>query len=410
MEDTLISIERVKPIRKNEPDDLFLTTSSFEIRSRKVPKLIDTVAFKNSIIFQYKDTLDTLQGLANTDFINSKLEKASYEKPFILKCNYKDAYGLLEVFHLWIEKKGFDLNKKYITIDITCFTKLHLLLLLKYLREKGKDNKIRILYTKPLVYASMIGKDLSYGISETFYIPLLSNQNGKDKEALLLFLGYERLRSYHIWQETEPEKTILLTGKPGFTPEMTIKSIRMNKDLLERVNYDESFSKRECSTTNFANVKNVLKGIIDELSKEGFGVFYIAPMGTKLQALGIDLLIQELKEGKVIIAYPTPKRYEKGCFSEGVGDTFSAILPLPRIPFWLLKEKDTFLRLQSEGKIDANKRFVVIKNGNVLGYGDDIEEVLQKFQGKYPYLLEETAREKGEDVFLSPFLLGIGVK
>ncbi|MEW6104114.1 MAG: hypothetical protein AB1630_09960 [bacterium] len=398
-------IVRVEPIRKTEPDDLFLTASSFEMRSRRAPELTDTITFKNSVIFQYKDTLESFKGMANTNFIYSRLKKVSCEKPSILECELKDAYGLLEVFHLWIKDKGFELNRKYITIDITCFTKIHLLLLLKYLREKGKDNKIRILYTEPLVYASMMGKNLSYGISDTFYIPLLSNQNGNNKEALLLFLGHEPLRSYHILQETEPERTFLLTGEPGFTFEMAEKSRRMNKELIDRANYDNSFSKKNCSTTNFLDVKNVLKDIIDELFKEKFGVFYIAPLGTKLQALGIDLLTQELKEGKVIVAYPAPKGYNKECFSDGVGKTFSANLT-QKIPPWLLKEKDAFLYLQSEGKIDITKRFVVIKNGDVLGYGDNIEEVLQKFQGKYPYLLEETTKK--EEAILSPFMLGIG--
>ncbi|MDI6752326.1 MAG: hypothetical protein QME07_05685 [bacterium] len=423
MENILTPIERVESIRKTESDDLFLTASSFEMRSRRVPVLVDAPAFENSIIFQYQDTLDTFEGLVNTDFINSRLKKASCKKPSILQCNYKDAYGLLEEFQSWIEEKEFVLNEKCVTIDITCFTKLHLLLLLKYLRERGRNNQIRILYTEPLIYASMMGRNLSHGTLKPFYIPLLSNRNGKDKEALLLFLGHEFLRAYHIWHETEPEEIFLLTGEPGFTSEMAEKSRRVNKELINMVNHDESFSKRECSTTNFVQVKDVLKGIIDELSKKGFGVFYIAPLGTKLQALGIDLLTQELKEGKVIIAYPPPRRYEKSCFSEGAGKTFSALLTPPKslpidsvsktatkaeLPSWLLREKEVFLRLQSQGKIETKKKFVVIKDGNVLGYGDEIDEILQRFQGKYPYLLEETERE--EDVMLSPFVLGIGVK
>jgi hypothetical protein len=101
------------------------------------------------------------------------------------------------------------------------------------------------------------------------------------------------------------------------------------------------------------------------------------------------------------IVYGSKKELER---VEGNKKTF--LRKRKKIPSWLLREKRAFIRLQSQGEIKTEKEFVVIKDKNVLGYGDDLGEILERFKGRYPYLLEETQREEDE-AMLSPFVLGI---
>jgi hypothetical protein len=321
----LISINKIKPIREGKVDDLFITASSFEERCRRVPQLIDDILCKNSIIFLYKDVRDDPIGNENTKYIYNILKEASINKPEWLPCDFSDPYSILFEFCKWLKKKEEELENCYISIDISCFTKLHLLLLLKYIGNKNKKGIIRFLYTQPLTYLPMHirRKKLSYDLGERCFISYVPHFVTNGKEALVIFLGMEGLRVNRIWEETDAEKTILIRGKPGFTPEMEKLSERENEYLLSRVKYDPSFSCVDSSTLNPWNVVYTLEElIVKKLKEENFYTFYIAPCGTQLQTIGIYFFSQRIKDCKIVIAYFPPKKYAKP-YSEGIRDTLS---------------------------------------------------------------------------------------
>ncbi|HAV43506.1 TPA: hypothetical protein DCX15_05770 [bacterium] len=311
----MLSINKIRPIRKM--DSLFITASSYEERCLKVPELIDGTLSEDSIIFLYNDVADDPIGNANHNYIYKILKKRSINEPNVLSCDFTDPYSLVVEFCKWAE--GRRLEEWDISIDISCFTKLHLLLLLKHIGSEDKRGVIRVFYTQPMVYLPMIpGKRrLSYDIGERCFIPYLSSSVRDGREALIIFLGMEGLRANRVWEETDPEKTILIMGRPGFTEEMEKISERENKFLLSRVLYDPSFSQRDCSTLNPWEVVYALKE-----AAEGVDTLYIAPCGTQLQTLGIYFFSQIVKGKRIIIAYFPPKKYARP-YSEGIRNTFS---------------------------------------------------------------------------------------
>jgi len=328
-------MDAVVPLRREEPDDLFLVAASFEDRCRRAAEKLSSKFTARAIVFQYEDTLESVAGLANGRHLKSLLTASSIESPDVLPCRFGDPFSATRVLDIWLQDHRCSSREPCITIDVTCFTKLHILLLLRLLEERLPQARIRILYTEPQAYATAFGRKLTYGISDTFYIPLNSGHNWGRAAALFVFLGHEPLRAERVIEEIEAEETILIQGEPGYSPEMARMSERMNRYLLNRAWYNGEFKLASCSTYEFTEVATLLSGLVNELDARGIGTFYVAPLGTKLQALGIDYVRRALPEKRLIVAYPAPARYEKKYYSQGMGPTYSALLiprPEARVP------------------------------------------------------------------------------
>jgi len=324
----------VEPQNGERPDVLFLVASSFEPRSVRAANLLKEGSSRYSVIFQYEDTLDSTVGIFNYNGLKKQLQKSGIEPPDNLLCKFSEPYSALQQLDLWFENHPAIPEKLVVTIDITCFTKLHLLLLLEYIESRFPQCRIRILYTEPLSYATAFGRSLSYGIRDVIYLPLNSGNSVGERSALIIFLGHEEVRVERIIEEIEPDETILILGQPGFSPEMSWMSEKKNRYLINRAKYNPQFRLAYCSTRNFREVAGLVHSLILNLrDKRDFGTFYVAPLGTKLQALSLHYVRHLLPHTRMILGYSIPKRYEKSLYSQGFGPTYSAHLtPIQALP------------------------------------------------------------------------------
>ena len=62
------------------------------------------------------------------------------------------------------------------------------------------------------------------------------------------------------------------------------------------------------------------------MKQEGCESVYLAPLGTKLQALAIDMLRRSGVSLRMLLAYSIPKRYERKLYSQGSGPTYLGVL------------------------------------------------------------------------------------
>ena len=175
-----------------------------------------------------------------------------------------------------------------VTIDATCFTKIHLLLLLQYLHMELGTRRVRVCYTEPLSYATAFGRALSYGIERTVYLPYQPARHESTGVGLVAFLGHERLRLERIVQELEPDVSVIVFGEPGFARNMQDYSRRVNGSLIQRSRYDGQYRLVTASTKDPFAVARMLRDEVEKIRASGYDTVYIAALGTKLQALGID--------------------------------------------------------------------------------------------------------------------------
>ena len=298
---------------------LFLVAGSFEPRSVRATELLDGNVDR-AVVFTYDDTLDTETGRRNTRQIEARLRSMSPSVD-VLRCQVADPFSVVRAFHTYVTRERLVGAVRSVVLDATCFTKLHLLLLLRFLRDWARVDVARICYTKPLVYATAFGKELSYGIRKTVYLPYRGTEQAGAGTGLIALLGHEPRRLERLVQEIEPDRCVVLRGEPGFTTDMAAYSMRANASLIRRAAYDRHYRLADAPVDDIDGCVDVLAEQLHALHEDGCRNVYIAPLGTKLQALGVHLLSQRTDAGRLSLAYAVPDRYERRNYSQGSGDT-----------------------------------------------------------------------------------------
>ena len=239
LESELTRVDRIEV--GDKVPDLYLVASSFEPRSVRATSLLQTGAVRRAVMFQYQDTLDTALGQDNALQIRTELGRVGVSPVYVLPCQFSDPYSAIRIFDRFLKNEGLLGSVRRVLVDITCFTKLHMLMLLRYLDLDLKVSAVHVSYTEPLVYATAFGKALSYGIDRTVYLPYSPATYQTRNSGLIAFLGHERLRLECIIQELEPDVSVIMLGEPGFTRDMLEDSRRINDGLLHRSTYDRQY-------------------------------------------------------------------------------------------------------------------------------------------------------------------------
>lgn len=325
----------ILPINKEE-DDLFICTTSFEDRCRRATELLDTqYHVKDAIVVLYKDTIIPRRRDINSEFIDKKLIKCA-SNIISIGCDFRNVYSLLFELERKLKEGKITLNHRFITIDITCFTKLHLLLLLKYLSQKTKAI-FRFLYTKPLTYCTLESKDkkLSYGFLElvTTKYKIEPEAYNKEGNCCIFFLGHEFERTYKAFELLEPTEYWVIQGVPGYNIQMELYMKKENKFFIEEA---EALGRcKYASAEDPVSVVECLKEISQREEDKESLVF--VPCGTKPQALGIFMFSEIAEKFNLKISYPMPKCYNAESYSRYVGKTY--------MTFW----SNMMLDIQKEG-------------------------------------------------------------
>ena len=147
-----------------------------------------------------------------------------------------------------------------VTLDVSTFTKRHLLLLLHALDDAGLWESLRLLYTEPKDYVVDMYLPMSMGIKEVASIPGFTNVKPADKPVLLvIMLGYEGDRAMALLQNIEPNETILLVPRPAYRPEWEGRTEELNKQLISLLGQDAI---AYADSRDPLKVKETLSGII----------------------------------------------------------------------------------------------------------------------------------------------------
>ena len=315
----MVTLNPAERVAVADKEDLFLVAGSFEPRSVQVANLLEG-GVERAILFNYEDTLDSEAGRLNTREIERYLREKA-QRMDLLHCEVKNPFSVIRAFHTYVTQERLAGSVRSVILDATCFTKLHLLLLLKFLSDWLRVKSTRIFYTKPLIYASAFGRQLSYGVSKTIYLPYRGNERKNEKTGLIALLGHEPSRLERVIQELEPDICIALIGDPPYTDDALAFSRRANESLIRRAEYDHHYRLATAPAGDINGCVSVLMEQLRTLHDTGCTDVYLAPLGTKLQALAIDILRRRDDAGRLSIAYAVPQRYDRKSYSQGIGET-----------------------------------------------------------------------------------------
>ena len=206
-----------------------------------------------------------------------------------------------------------------ITLDVSTFTKRHLLLLLHALDDAGLWESLRLLYTEPKDYVVDMYLPMSMGIKEVAAIPGFTNVKPADKPVLLvIMLGYEGDRAMALFQNIEPNETVLLVPRPAYRPEWTGRTEELNRQLISLLGQDAI---AYADSRDPFKVKTALAGVIGSRYRTKDWTCLVSPLGTKPQTVGLYSFWRENPDSCAVV-YAQPLKHNERYYSEGSGPTW----------------------------------------------------------------------------------------
>lgn len=210
-------IDQLTQVPGHQP--LFITCASFE-RDRCLAALAysERVRWDCTIIVNFTSSTDDegenrkRETAALLSRQLSQVDLAGLSRQ--LTVSPQDFHTLCLLIDEELDRRGIDVRAQTITIDISCFTRIQLVFLLRTFMEKGVS-RIRLLYATTSNYKT--SSDRSQRLTRGSFFPLPvpvrpapSRRLGGVRRLGIVLLGHEGQRTMAAWRRLDPEETILI--------------------------------------------------------------------------------------------------------------------------------------------------------------------------------------------------------
>ena len=298
------------------PDGAVLVTcSSHEDRCKGLVSRAGSWSPSEVVLFHYDD--DNPIREENHRRMESTFRKMNSQLR-VLQFTEADAVTSLrnnmQELHCAIDRFG----GKDVVIDISVFTKRHLLMMLRWLDDCGLWSRLYVVYSEPGEYLVSEYVPLSFGLASLQQTPGFSACPDLSRPVhLIMFLGYEGDRALAVYEQIQPMKTTLVVPDPPYRPDWTGRTERFNRDLLALV------GEQEVHRIDALDPEAVSGTLADLCGRSQRGDFanIVCPLGTKPQTLGVYSYIRTTDDPAAIV-YAGPLRHNHAFFSAGLGETW----------------------------------------------------------------------------------------
>ncbi|MFC5455030.1 hypothetical protein [Prosthecobacter fluviatilis] len=302
---------------------ILITCSSHEGRCKGIVAALEKSPLSNAIVFHYDDVNDRREEhhsemIRALEFQGAKVNELIFTESCAVQSLHNNMGAL---------KKIISLNPSApILLDITVFTKRHLLMMLRWLDDNGCWDRLFIAYTEPDEYDVSEYVPLSFGLKSIEQIPGFSACPDMSRPThLMLFLGYEGDRALAAYEHVQPMCLSIAIPYPPYKPKWSGRTEQLNKELLALVGGNSLIRVDAVDPAGTVDAMNKTFGdpkVRSEYSR------IVCPIGTKPQTFGMYCYIRECEDPPAVL-YPAPLRHNHGFFSHGIG------------PSWTLKGGET---------------------------------------------------------------------
>ena len=209
-------------------------------------------------------------------------------------------------------------NGDVVVLDISVFTKRHLLMMLRWLDDRSLWDKLYVVYSEPEDYVVSEYVPLSFGLASLQQAPGFSACPDLSRPVhLMMFLGYEGDRALAVYEHTQPMRTTLAMPDPPYRPSWAGRTERFNRDLLALVGEGE-VRRIDGLDPNATSV--ALSEVLGRSGRDDFARI-ICPLGTKPQTLGIYGYLRTADDPPAVV-YAGPLRHNHRFYSTGIGESW----------------------------------------------------------------------------------------
>lgn len=318
--------ESINTESHREPDDLLITSASWEERCLGLARRLGDYKCRGAIMSVYDNPSE--QREKHIPELTERLLHSSDGNLFRVSANHKKPLPNVRQIIDLVRKVSGNLKPR-LTIDVSTFTRKHLLLLLHGLDYSGLLERSRFYHTEPVDYDTQDDEPISQGISSVKAIDTFIGHNHPSQDSLLiLFLGYEGRRALALWEHLDPHITLPVIPDPPYKEDWRNRTEVQNCYLLSYLpasNVQRSHSLRPSET------ERLLSGLIsnERFETEKYN-YRIAPLGTKAQTLGVYRFCRQ-HPGVATVMYASPVKYREDRARYPVGRT------------WLIDDSSTWI-------------------------------------------------------------------
>lgn len=292
---------------------LLITCSSHEVRCRGVLRNCGNWSPRAAVLFHYDD--DNPQRECNHELMVSDLLAASVN-PIVLPFTEASAVKSLHDNMVPLRSLLAVAADAVIVLDISVFTKRHLLMMLRWLDDEGLWDRLTVVYCEPEDYDVSMYIPLSFGLASLQQIPGFSACPDLSRSVhLVLFLGYEGDRALASYEHIQPMKTSVVIPHPPFKPAWVGRTENFNTELLAMVG-DGPVSRVDSIDPDAT--ESALVAILGDVGTRDDYARIICPLGTKPQTLGIYSYVRNCADPPAVV-YAGPLRHNHAFFSHGIG-------------------------------------------------------------------------------------------
>ena len=306
-----------QPLRAGTLPDraLLITCSSHERRCLGLLSVTRSWSPDEVIFFHYDDSNPIRE--ENHRRMESAFRKMA-SRVTVLQFTEADAVSSLRDNMQHLRRAIDRADYSAVVIDISVFTKRHLLMMLRWLDDYDLWSRLYVVYSEPSDYLVSQYIPLSFGLASLQQIPGFSACPDLSRPVhLMMFLGYEGDRALAVYEQIQPMKTTLAVPDPPYQPSWTGRTEQFNRDLLSLVGEQ---AVRKIDALDPDATRETLIDILGRSRRDDFARI-ICPLGTKPQTLGIYNYIRESDDPPAIV-YAGPLRHNHVFYSKGIGKTW----------------------------------------------------------------------------------------
>lgn len=306
----------IHPIR-GKKDSLFVACTSYEERSTAAStRLSDAYSVARAVVFRSKEYAEKGSNPENFRSIVRAVAGRSTSEPCVIDFEIGEPMHSLYQFQTRCEEWNEEDPIVDATVDISTFPRQELLVLLRVLDNLAHRPMIRLLYTEPQEYATeRAGGWLTRGVRSVRSIPGFGGvQPPSKKKLLIISLGHGTERTAITWKRHQPDDTILIAPHPGYRDSLTFK-LQNRHPLLFGIVENTQLLYRAVPARGIDEMCELIVELRRNYHESHFLV--VAPLGTKLQTIGIYLAARLHPD--VQITYAVPAIYNWKDYSAGVG-------------------------------------------------------------------------------------------
>lgn len=298
------------------PDGAVLVTcSSHEDRCRGLLSRIEGWSPSEAILFHYDDYNPFRE--ENHRLMESALRKM-VSRLTVLQFTEADVVSSFRDNMLSLRRIVAHSDYEAFVMDMSVFTKRHLLVMLRWLDDCDIWDRLYIVYSEPSDYLVSQHIPLSFGLASLQQTPGFSACPDLSRPVhLMIFLGYEGDRALAVYEQTQPMKTTLAVPHPPYRPSWEGRTEQFNSELLALAG-EQAVLKVDALDPDATTA--TLTNVFGRSARDDFARI-ICPLGTKPQTLGVYSYTRKSDDPPAII-YAAPLRHNHAFFSKGLGDTW----------------------------------------------------------------------------------------